>query len=304
MIHHDLPWRPNVADDVAAYNAWLMAVVSPTRKVIRNGVALPIVHQPFRESPSMRYLGVRRPRTDAVNQFITNNAWSGYEGNGYAGTFGVVNGAWNVPGLQYPKVAGDIYYSAAWVGIDGGKSAPPYPPEQNNVFQSGTEMDETYAGNGTLTASYYIWREYTPDPIVFEMNTNAFDYVGCQVFKYITNNRAAGEYWCKDYQTGQVAEYAQWVDSRMVNSTAEWIVERPFVNGGWAPLSNYSSISFGSAWIYTTTKVFFPVFSIYPHWSLYQIEMLSDSTHQELSGAYSLNRSDGQGIGFEWFNSF
>jgi hypothetical protein len=307
LLASGLPWRPNAVSSGEAYQGWLKAVVTPTTSIVRNGgVRIPDVHRhALRETQTAQLNAAPLAGSKTEDIPVTNLAWSGYEGNGFQGTFGVVNGEWIVPSLKYPPVEGDVYFSATWVGIDGGKSVPPYPSETDDVFQTGTEQDETWeSSDGFLTTNYYIWWEQAPNVPYFELSTGAGHDVGCQMLKFFQDNRAAAQYWCKDYTTGQVAVFDQWVDSLMQGYSAEWITEREGDNGAGGetvyPLSNYGTILMKNAWFDTTTNVYFPYANAYPSWNEYDIQT-HDANGALVQEPYPINSTS---FGFEWYGSF
>jgi hypothetical protein len=186
-----------------------------------------------------------------------------------------------------------------WVGIDGGICGSPYPCS-TDVFQDGSEQDSANSG-GDITTTYYIWREFYPyDPYSIEiMAASPGDNIYCQVFKYIQSDRAAGEFWCEDETSGQVYDFAEWVDNRMVNNTGEWIVERPYVSGLPASLADYGTADLWGAWWQTTTGTWYAYSQTSEYWNLYQIAM-TDSSGTIMSNTYDAGYSN---IDWRWYQS-
>lgn len=302
LIANDLPLRPNTSPASPAYQAWLRVAISPVTAIVHDGGEPTGISHQFHQGTTRKSVSTFATRRAAVvNAYDDSEGWSGYEGNGGQGTFGLVSAEWNVPTLGFPSEEGQVYFSSMWVGIDGGYSAPPYPPQTPHVFQDGVEMDETWQANGVVATDYYIWREYFESSAVHaNIGVQAADDVYCQVFKYISNNQVYGRFWCKNVTTGQIASIDEVVGNNMVNNTGEWILERPWNGSGYDNLSNYGTATMRNAWTQTTTGVWFTYSQIYPNWSLYQYYM-TNSSDQMLSAS---NPDGTYNINFQWYKSF
>ncbi len=175
--------------------------------------------------------------TLVVGADASSNNWSGYAATASAGTFTAVAGTWSVP---VASCQGTTTFSSAWVGIDGDGSP--------TVEQDGTDSD---CSNGS--PNYYAWFEtYGPsnsNPPVANGNsvtispqsfpvgpgdsmTGTVSVSGNVYTLAITNNTRA---W-----TFSVPE--TW--SAPQRSSAEWVVERPQVNGSLSSLTNFGAVSF------------------------------------------------------------
>lgn len=160
--------------------------------------------------------------------------WSGYVATGQA--FSTVTGSWNVPAVSCP--AGATSYSSQWIGIDGDGSS--------TVEQDGTESD--CAGG---TPSYGAWYEMYGDNAVnsgYEVPLPDQVAPGDAMTASVS---LAGSTW-----TLAISDTTRsWTESIPIASpspapqqvSAEWIVERPEVNGSLATLSDFGNAAFTSA---------------------------------------------------------
>lgn len=150
--------------------------------------------------------------------------WSGYAIKKPSGSITGISGVWIVPHVSSSKSS---TYSSIWIGIDGFNNA--------SLIQTGTEQDYV---NGQ--AQYYAWWEILPDAetrIPYPVAPG--DRMQGTIFRIVTGhwkisltNRTQG--WT--YTTIQAYDGPQ--------SSAEWILEAPSVNGQIAKLANYRSMVF------------------------------------------------------------
>ncbi len=274
LAAHDLPARPNAPTDSSAYLAWLDVATSPATRIVREGVETDMYHGPVRSAIPLDSEAAAAC-AGCGDYSLTSPNWSGYEGNGYRGTFGVISAQWNMPSAAAQMPSG-TYYAATWVGIDGGYSYYPFPLNNPNVFQTGTNT-VVYSNGGYQTGVFYIWYEWYPEPWHIAFYTAPYNTDWCEVFKYFSNGRATGEWYCKDQTSGQTEITSRYVDSAMIGDTGEWIVERPEPNinqkGVYAPLVDFGRITLTNAWAQTTTGVWFPYSSLGGPWALYDITL-------------------------------
>jgi len=173
--------------------------------------------------------------TLVVGADATSTNWSGYFATG---TFTAVTGSWSVPAVI---CSGATTFSSEWVGIDGDPSS--------TVEQDGTDSD---CSGGVPT--YYAWYETYGAP-----NTNPPFAGGAEVA--LNETVAAG-----DSMTGTVSYSGSmytlvitdntrvWSQSigpfswsAPTRSSAEWIAERPQINGSLSSLANFGSVTFSGS---------------------------------------------------------
>lgn len=160
--------------------------------------------------------------------------WSGYAATGES--FSEVQGSWTVPTVTCPS--GSTGYAAIWVGIDGYTS--------NTVEQDGTDSD---CNDGNPT--YYAWYEMYGDDSVnggaairLSQPVQAGDAISASV-------SVSGSSWTLNIddtsQNWQVSESIAGPDPAPSQNSAEWIVERPEVDGSVASLADFGTATFTGA---------------------------------------------------------
>jgi hypothetical protein len=121
-------------------------------------------------------------------------------------------------------------YSSSWVGIDGYGS--------NDVLQAGTEADVSCPGS---VKTYDAWFEWFPNAETVIRNFPIAQGDDIQVLVWSTS-ATQGETFIVNYSTNE------WVNvifpapsgTTLIGNSAEWVVERPEVNGSLATLTNYN----------------------------------------------------------------
>jgi hypothetical protein len=219
------PPRPDAAADPQGFASWKRAVTAGTRRVVPKLTQTDIQHHPLHR------LG-RRDDTDYSNN------WSGYVLLNQATAYGskswyYIIGDYTVPVAQqaFGACTGSYDYSSTWVGIDG--------YDNGDVLQAGTEADADCSG-GTTTPFYAAWYEWYPYD---EVRIDSFP-VGPGDAMYVevwSTSATAGEAYVVNYSTNQSTSigFSAPAGTTLVGNSAEWIVERPGVNGGLATLTNY-----------------------------------------------------------------
>jgi hypothetical protein len=177
--------------------------------------------------------------TDAVSLTIgaataaTYN-WSGYVATGADGQFTAVSGSWVVPAASCTG-SGDTY-SSDWVGIDG------YPGTDGTVEQDGTDSD---CAGGTPT--YYAWYEMYPAGTM-ELPSGHPVSAGDEMSASVT---VSGTQWMLtvvDSGSKHSWSFTEPVtQSGLQEASVEWVAERPTVNGQYAVLTNFGSVTFTGA---------------------------------------------------------
>ena len=166
---------------------------------------------------------------------ISSLSWSGYlVTSGFTSSqFEVVgiNASWVVPQVNASAADG---YSSAWVGI-GGQS-------DTTLIQVGTEHNSF---NGE--ASYSVWYELLPSyPQTINVSIQPQDTIVAS----ITLTDSATDEWniqITDVTNGQT--FTQTVVYNSNRSSAEWILERPNVNGQISSLVDFRTVNFAGCYV-------------------------------------------------------
>jgi Peptidase A4 family len=178
-----------------------------------------------------------RPRQHLVT--VTHPFWSGAVVHATGSeTFTWVLGQWNVPDVAPAANGRGDWYSIAWIGIDG----------NSDVTQIGTLQSVSRAANGSISKNCYAFFEWWPNswqaitnfPVSFgdtmlglicmESTTEAwFSLLN------LTSNTHAGFVFTAPSGTSSL------------ENQAEWVLERPGINGATAQLPNFGEIYFDSA---------------------------------------------------------
>jgi hypothetical protein len=151
--------------------------------------------------------------------------WSGYaDSASTAGTFSAVSGTWVTPAVTCTN---EDQLTSEWVGLDGWTSS--------TVEQDGT-LDWCFEG----TAFYYTWYEMYPAGTV-EVGTTLKpgDAISASVVKTGTSYRMAVTDTTNTANSFAVKKTC--AAATCVDTSAEWIAERPAFSIGIAPLADYSS---------------------------------------------------------------
>ena len=158
----------------------------------------------------------------------TSTNWSGSVAFPPLGhTFGWIEGQWTVPNPQAPG-GGDLFASE-WVGIDGAGSG--------DVLQAGTETDIFGIFN---LRQIYAWWEWFPanEVAITNLPVSAGDTMYCLICVNSTNTATV---YISNESTGVWTRFSITAPkgTTLVGNSAEWIVERPSVNGAITSLADY-----------------------------------------------------------------
>jgi hypothetical protein len=234
--------RPNATESPEAYVKWL-------DRVSRSITLLP-PHSVSRSDISHLPQGVTEGLSGA-----NNNHWSGFVATGSAETYKVVYGDWVVPFVSGDP-SGQGCFSSVWAGLDG------YPPS-NDVVQAGTEQDaQDLSPSGTAT-TYYAWTEVVPQQPTAHQVLSVNPGSTISVAVWVGDSKGSidphGSYaWFNivDVNSGQEFKHFTKLGTTFgfTASTAEWIVERPLVDGGFFGLSDYGIVQMSSALVQIGSK--------------------------------------------------
>lgn len=224
------PPRPDPQQAPDAYAVWLRAVTKPARIVNPRLVPNPGVTHRLRQPTAGLY---------------TNNHWSGYELHGPANSFDQVTGTWTVPTVVFPEINKKTY-STFWIGIDG--------DGLNDLVQEGTEQDIAEAcllGACFTFTNYYAWTEILPEQETEQVTGNFNVYPGDEIYSIVSMcaipssscfyepNAPFAAFWMMDLTHPQIAVIYDFNSNGVVGTEAEWIMERPSLNGSFPDLAAY-----------------------------------------------------------------
>lgn len=276
------PRRPD-PDDAPAYANWVRAV--STTRVTPQFAVTNRYHGPIHK--------IGLPAVKGNTSFVGSGNWSGYvlTGNG-SPPFIEAAGVWYVPDIgtqfrstQYtPPLVG---YSSEWVGMDGYNS--------NDVIQDGTEAD-FYGGS----AHYAAWWEVFPAPEtkITNVSIHAGDLISAYSEKVVVNGKVSGKFYLANLSTRQSFSLSHPASATFFGTSAEWIFERPSVNGVYDnPLPSYARSYMSGAYALKSGSNNSIYYSTQPNVNIKMCEgnctVLSDVVGE-----------DSKSMWFEWKNYF
>jgi hypothetical protein len=178
-----------------------------------------------------------RPSRDVAG--LTSNNWSGgvlFNGAPFDG----IVGSWTVPSVAPPASGDGDWWSVAWIGIDGWNSA--------DVLQAGTGQHIRRSG-GNITTEYFVWYEWWPYnwTEITSLIVHPGDTVSAFVrYLGIVNGIGQGMATLSNLSTGVSTSVHLTAppDTTLQGNCAEWIMERPSINGQLVNLPEYGHIAF------------------------------------------------------------
>jgi hypothetical protein len=157
--------------------------------------------------------------------------WSGYiagsDIHNFSSVVTSVSASWTIPQVQPSE---NDTFSGVWVGIGG--------YGEDTLIQAGTEQE--YIDGG---ATYYAWYELIPDYLVRIQNLHVRP--GDTITVSISLVEEETDSW--SITVTDVTRNQQFQKDVVYNSSmrsAEWIVERPKVNGNVSTLANFGTVTF------------------------------------------------------------
>jgi hypothetical protein len=225
LLHHGFPARPDPETSPELRKRWERAF---SRK-------LTYVVPTFLEMIGKTHGPRCKSETDAAG---TSGNWSGsvvFVPNA-GDSFKWIEGRWTVPN-PYPSTSdGNWDYASEWIGIDGDRSG--------DVFQAGTETTVLYVG-GTTLRDCYAWWEWVP---AYEMRIPNFPVAPGDVMWCLlcVNSPTEGTIFLRNVSGGHSTWFTVTAppETSLVGNSAEWIVERPTVNGSLSRLADYGLVYF------------------------------------------------------------
>jgi Peptidase A4 family len=265
LQQYGFPPRPDQAKALEAYNVWAKAVSAPqTRLASPQLEQTSISNGPARIQPSAESKAPASEFNSSPSNSISAKSynWSSYVDydnvtKPFAKSY--IYAYWIVPVAQHAFGDGlpsGWDYSSQWVGIDGWGSP--------DVLQAGTEADAFLSGSNKATF-YAAWIEWYP---FNESRISNFSVApGDEMFVEVWNTSAtAGHAYLLNVTTQQSVALAFNAPSgtTLVGNSAEWVVERPGISGGLAPLTNYVACPFDACYAFgsvgggTYNKLYYP----------------------------------------------
>jgi Peptidase A4 family len=226
LLQRGYPYRPDPKKAPEAYAGWLAAVSRPSI-----GIAAKLVARPD------RFHGPAR--------IIPQNNWCGFALAGGSYPFNWVMGEWVVPTV-FPEPAQGFLgntatYSSLWIGLDGDGSG--------DVVQDGTEQEtHLYFGGAWTVQSDYAWYEWYPtaEQAIANFPVKANDFIFSEVAVVNANglrdaNGNTGWFYLDNLTNGQFTVITTPMpgNTAFFGSSADWIMERPTVNGMLPDLSRF-----------------------------------------------------------------
>jgi len=292
LVKRGYPVRPNAGQAPDAYATWIKAVTQASRFVNSRQVA--------RDE-------VRHVQPMSASNRENSNNWSGFELRGSNGSYDLVMGEWYVPTVYYETNAHT--YSAYWIGLDGDGTS--------DLWQAGTEQDiqDVYVlGIHFDFTNYYAWTEFLPSQLSEQVLPNFTVTPGDLMFTEVwvgnsgqspsltglfaigfVEDISRGEY-TYVYNCRGLSIYGICLNVNQTNiggSEAEWIMERPLVNGSLPDLSDYNYTYMYDAYALQTNGYY----TNYNGANNQQIYMYNGN--DLLSAAYPWSSST---ILFDWYN--
>jgi hypothetical protein len=241
LAYYGFPPRPDQNIDAKGFASWSKAMAASKTRIVPTLQQTNLFH-----GPAKLKQGAATQEANTVDSYN----WSGYVHNNGVKSYGktsvyYIYSDYVVPVARqaFGACTGSWDYGSTWVGIDGYGSA--------DVLQAGIEFDAFCSGGST--ASYYSpWYEWYPFGEV--RITNLPIAPGDDYFTEVWSTSATQGYaYLVNYNTNQAVEVGFTAPSgtRLVGNSAEWITERPGVNGGLATLTNYIGDPYWDAYAYT-----------------------------------------------------
>jgi len=247
LDYYGFPPRPNATAAPKAYASWKSAIAASKTRILPTLEVTNVFHGPAKKKAS----------TSKESNTLESYNWSGYVNNSGIRTysnssfyflysdfvvpvanqaFGACNGGWD--------------FGSNWVGIDGDGSG--------DVLQAGIEFDAYCLDLVTpMAATYYSpWFEWYPNGET--RITNLPIAPGDDYFVEVWNTSStAGHAYLVNRNLNEyvIINFSAPSGTKLVGNSAEWVVERPGVDGSLATLTNYIADPVWSAYAETFSDI-------------------------------------------------
>ncbi len=233
LLHHGFPARPDAKTAPEWRERWDRAMSRPRTWIT------PV----FREvkgkthGPALKSGDRPRARISASSKLAnaTSSNWSGSVAFPPANrTFRWIEGQWTVPNPHAPATGS--YYASEWVGIDGWGSS--------DVLQAGTETEIIDIGIFSATQVYAWWEWYPAGEVaISNLQVSPGDVMVCVIC--VNSTTSATVYFSNESSSVNTSfTITAPSGTTLAGNSAEWIVERPSVNGSITNLTDYTVVYF------------------------------------------------------------
>jgi hypothetical protein len=243
LANYGLPPRPDADANPKAYASWAKAIGASKIRIVPTLVQTNRYHGPAKAGES---------KVDNVGTGTSYN-WSGFLNLSGATNRGSTSFYYIISDFVTPVArqafgacTGGWDYGSSWVGIDGWNSP--------DVLQAGIGYD-AYCSGSTTSTYYNVWYEWYPAGSV---GINLPIAPGDDFFVEVwSTSTTQGYAYVVNESTDQYVDIGFTAPSgtALEGNSAEWIVERPTVNGAYATLTNYVDDVFWDANAYTFAGV-------------------------------------------------
>ncbi len=251
LLHHGFPTRPDAAAMPELRRDWERFYSQPLTYVLPTFERHPDrQHGPCLRENRKRHTagngksgnGSGTSHKEEISNDATSYNWSGVvcSTDTTLRQFQWVYGQWTVPNVYAPTSDGTTYYCAVWVGIDGDGS--------NDVFQAGTQSDVSCV-NGSISRNTYLWYEWYPNGEmgISSVPVSPGDVVTCLL---CADSSTSGSVFITNLTSKVHTSFSFSAPSgtTLIGNCAEWVVERPSVNGSLSSLAEYGNVYFDGAY--------------------------------------------------------
>jgi hypothetical protein len=233
LLRYGFPTRPDAKATAEVRKLWDKAFSRPRTWITPE----------FREVRGKRHGPAKKPsrrpraRAGASSKIAnaTSSNWSGSVAFAPVNrTFGWIEGQWTVPNPHTATFGS--YYASEWIGIDGWGSG--------DVLQAGTETEIIDVGIFSFT-QVYAWWEWFPagEMAITNLPVSPGDVMYCLI---CVNSTTSATVYISNQSSLVTTSFsiAAPTGTTLVGNSAEWIVERPTVNGSVANLTDYKVVYF------------------------------------------------------------
>jgi hypothetical protein len=230
LAYYGFPPRPN---DSADYEGWAKAMAASGERITPKLEQTNIYHGPLQKAPSEEA------------DISKSSNWSGYVHLGTAKSYGKSSYSFIYSYITVPTAnvadgtcADKPDFASGWVGIDGDDSS--------DVLQDGIEFDAICdkGEKGTLYSAWIEWFPLGEERISFPIKPGQLFYV-----ETWSTSATSGHFFIENVTEKKhtTLSLSAPKGTKLIGNSAEFITERPGVNGGLATLTNYGSQTYTDA---------------------------------------------------------
>jgi hypothetical protein len=249
LNYYGLPPHPDRNTEPERFAHWARAMKASRTRIV------PILQQTDNFHSSIQRIKAANAGSDlSASGTVMNDAGGSYNWTGYASpsgtsTFYYVVSDMIVPVAEQPlgTCTGGWVHGSGWVGIDG--------VYVTDLLQAGVEFDSICA-NSLNGSAYNLWYEWLPFGAVNISNFQV--YPGDDIFVEVWHTSPTqGFAFFLNHNTGQSTQvgFTAPPGVSLVGNSAEWVVERPKVNGALSTLTNFTSMPFYDAYGVTESGI-------------------------------------------------